>query len=390
LRILIFGHGAVGSVLAKLLNQNSKISQIICADIRFKEEEKIGKLNTLNIDLKNKTQLIKLIQDKKPSLVVNASSPWFNKQILNACLETKSNYMDMAACWEPETDKNAKSPYKIEQFEFDKDFRSNKLFGLIESGVSPGITNLFVRECADEFDELDTVKIRLIDFSGTDELTFSWSKEALLDEINSKPLIYKNNKFEIVEPFSGEENYEFPNPYKKKKTYYICQDEIGTIPFFIKLKNIDIKDFDNQIEIHKFLYKLGLTSKEKIKFEEKDISPFDFVNKILPDVTIDFSDKKFDSAQFAFAVEANGKINGKNKTIRYYIEFPKQKEIGKMGLGSNFITYPTALSAKIFISASHLIKTEGIIPPEALDKEVRKFIISELKKNNVKITKEFW
>src|SRR3989344_1138421 len=260
MKILVLGYGAVGSVLAQLLHKDSAVTKVIVADILFNKEKKFEKMHHMKVNLKNKSQLAAIIKKQMPDVVINASSPNFNEDIL-------------AACWEPDSDKKARSPYKIEQFDFDKQFREKKILGLIESGVSPGMTNLFVRECADEFDVLDDVKIRLVDYSGSNELHFAWSKEALLDEISSKPLVYQNGKFKIVEPFSDTESYTFPKPYGKREVSLICQDEIGTIPFYMKLKNIDIKDYDNQVDIHQFLYKLGIISKEKIKFGKMKISP---------------------------------------------------------------------------------------------------------------------
>ncbi len=391
MKILVLGHGAVGSVLTKLLKKEDKVKAVICADINFSKEEKSGKMYKVNINLKNKKQLSQLIKKHSPDLVVNACSPKFNPSILEECTKSGINYLDMAAAWEPDKDKNALSPYKIEQFDFDKKFKEKNLLGLIESGVSPGMTNIFVKESADEFDEVDDVKIRLIDYSGTGELHFAWSKESLLDEINSKPLVYKNGKFRIMEPFSGEEEYDFPKPFNKKKVTLICQDEIGTLPFFIKLKNIDIKDFDDQADIHKFLYKLELISKKKMKFKGIEISPFEFVNKILPSAELNNKDPEIAKAQFAFAVETSGKINGEKKTIRYFVSFPNQTEINKLGFNANFISYPTALCAKIFALATPSIKSKGIIPPEALEKETRKIILDELSKTNkIIIKKESW
>ncbi len=389
MKILILGHGAVGSVLAKLLQKEDSVKSVLSADICFREEKKFEKLHQMKLNLEDKSQFIDILKKTMPDLIINAASPQFNSDILKECAKFGINYMDMAACWNPDPDKTALSPYKIEQFDFDKQFREKNILGLIESGVSPGMTNLFVRECADEFDELEDVKIRLVDYSGTGEFHTAWSKEALLDEIGSKPLVYKDGKFKIVEPFSGKENYKFPAPYGTKKVSLICQEEIGTIPFFIKLKNIDIKDYDDQVDIHKFLYELGLISREKIKFGDIEISPFEFVNKVLPNISFSNEDPKFKEAQFAFAVEASGKIKGKKRIIRYFVSFPRQKEINKLGLNANFISYPTALSAKIFAMVIPKIKTKGIIPPEALDKEIRKFILSELDKtNNVIVKKE--
>lgn len=388
MKVLILGHGAVGSVLAKLLHEEKNVKSVISADISFKEEKKFEKFHHVNINLKNKVQLLNALKKHKPDMVVNASPPVFNVEVLEACIKANCNYLDMAAWWELDTDKNAVSPYKIEQFDFDKAFKERNIIGLIEAGISPGMTNLFVRECADQFDELEDVKIRLIEESVVKELSFAWSKEALLDEINSKPLIYKDKKFKIMEPFTGIEYYNFPKPFGKKKVGLLCQDEIGTIPFYIKMKNLDVKAYDNQVDIYKFLYDLGLTSEEKIDFKGIKITPFEFVVKVLPEVSFNFKDPKYDDAQFAFAVEASGKVKGKRKKIRYFVTFPKQKEINKLGLNANFISYPTALSAKIFAMAMPKIKAKGIIPPEALDKEVRRFILSELDRTKQVIVKK--
>ncbi|MEK6809164.1 MAG: saccharopine dehydrogenase C-terminal domain-containing protein, partial [Nanoarchaeota archaeon] len=144
----------------------------------------------------------------------------------------------------------------------------------------------------------------------------------------------------------------------------------------------------NQAGIYQFLYNLGLTSEKEIDFNGIKITPFDFVVKVLPEVSFNFKDARFDNAQFAFAVEASGKIKGKKKRIRYFVSCPKQKEINKLGLNANFISYPTALSAKIFAMAVPKIKAKGIIPPEALDKEIRKLILSEFDRTKQVIVKK--
>jgi len=387
MKVMILGHGAIGSVLVKLLSKEKSVSSIVCGDISFAGEKKLGKVHFKKIDLSNEKQLLEFFKNEKVDLVVNAATPVFNEKILGACVKAKLNYMDLAARWDPNPDKKAKSPYKIEQFDFDMKFREKGIMGLIEAGVSPGITNLLARECSEQLDETDTIKIRLLDYAGTDELTFSWSKEALLDEITSKPLIYKNGKFKIVEPFSGEEEFDYPAPFGKRKASLICQDEIGTIPFFIKVKNIDIKDYDNQVDVHKFLYKLGLISKKKIKIGNAELSPFDFMCKVLPEVTSDFSNTKYDNAQFGLVVEAHGKKKGKNKKLRYTIMFPKQKYVNKLKINANFISYPTALSAKAFILSVPKIKQKGIFPPETLSKEVRDIVLNDLRKNKIIIHK---
>ena len=99
MKILVLGHGAVGSVLTKLLKKEDKVKAVICADINFSKEEKSGKMYKVNINLKNKKQLSQLIKKHSPDLVVNACSPKFNPNILEECTKSGINYLDMAAAW---------------------------------------------------------------------------------------------------------------------------------------------------------------------------------------------------------------------------------------------------------------------------------------------------
>ena len=107
MKILILGHGAVGSVLARLLKKEKTVKTVISADLHFKEEKKFGKMHHVKINLTDKSQLSDILEKHRPDLVINASSPKFNSDILDECAKAGINYMDLAACWEESPDKNA-------------------------------------------------------------------------------------------------------------------------------------------------------------------------------------------------------------------------------------------------------------------------------------------
>ena len=280
----------------------------------------------------------------------------------------------------------AQIPYKIEQLDYNSDFKKKGLIGLINAGVSPGLTNLIAKECADKLSDIDFVKIRMVEDTGSKELFFSWNKDWLLDEISGEPLVYHDKKFKLEEPFDGEEEYTFPKPIGKKKVYYFCQDEVGSLPLFIKTKNLDVKAFDNNIDVSKLLVKLGLASQNEINFKSLKFKPVEFLSAVLPD-SPPGTEKKFKESVFAIAIEAIGKLKGKKNISKYSVVFPKQREIEKLNLGANFITYPTALSVKLFVMAIPKIKRRGVFPPEAIEPEVRKEILRELEKNKLGIFK---
>lgn len=389
MKILNIGYGKVGSILCTLLLDEKRVKSIICCDLKIINKIRNKRIIFKKLDAGNKIQLLELLKKERPDVVINTSLPYFNKIILSCCLAQKINYVDMASYWEF-NDKNNKLPlYEVEQLKFNDKFKKNNLVGLINAGASPGLTNLLARECADQLDKTDTIRIRLIEDTNTDELCFAWSKEWLLDEIASKPLVYRNNKFEIKHCYSEEEKFEFPEKCGEKNVCLIAQEEVGTIPLFIKTKNVDIKMYDSQIEMAKFMHKLDLISKKEIRIGKEKISPLDFLTRILPDTPDIHRKESFNEAVFGLVVEAEGEKNGKKKIINYSVIFPKQAELNKRNIQASFIAYATAIVVKLFVLSIDRIKSRGVFPPEKLDCSVREFIFNHLfKEKQIKIYKD--
>ena len=381
MKIMVIGHGAVGTVLCEMFSRERKVKSVVCVERTITHFRNRGKLHFKEVDISDKKQTMYLIKKEKPDLVINASLPVFNRTLMEICLKNKINYLDLASYWDFDKRPKAKSPYKVEQLDFNSKFKKKRLIGLINAGVSPGLTNLLAKECVDLFDEIDSIKIRLYEDTKTPDFYFPWSIEWLLDEINSKPLVYRNWKFRIMDNFSEEETYNFPRGIGKRKVALASQEEVGTIPIFIQVKNVDIKIFDSQANIAKFLMRMVLVYKYEVKMCRCKISPVEFTSSLAKAKQKDFMKMKVPGdAQFIFAVEAEGKRNNKNKKAGFYAIFPKQKQINRLGLHANFISYPTALCTKVFAMMIPKIKNCGVFPPEALDKKIRHKIINELKK----------
>jgi saccharopine dehydrogenase (NAD+, L-lysine-forming) len=379
MKVIILGHGAVGSVLAKLLLDEKSVTNIICGDIGFKKELKEGRVHHRIIDLKKEKKMVSFLKKEKPDVVVNATHPKFNEQIMDACVKARVNYIDTASFWDLDPNPKAKIPYKMEQMDYDDDFMKKDRVALIEAGVAPGLDNLMAAECASELDEVDYIKIRMVEDTGSNKIYFSWNKEWLLDELSTRPMIYENGSFKLVDNFGAEEEYEFPDPIGKKKTCYFAQDEVGSIPLYVKTKKLDVKIHDNNIDVSKTLLALGLLSEKKIEVDGVKVKPLSVLTKLLPN-PVPGEERKFPEARFAMSVEAIGKSKGEKCVVKSSIVFPSQKEIDKLGLGANFISYPTALSVKLFLMQMLKIKKRGVFPPEALGEEIRKSIFEELSK----------
>ena len=118
-KALIIGCGGVAGVAIHKCCQNSdEFTEIMIAS-RTKEKcdalkEKLEnttktKISTAKVDANNVDELIALINEFKPDVVLNLALPYQDLTIMDACLATKTNYVDTAN-YEPED--TAKFEYK--------------------------------------------------------------------------------------------------------------------------------------------------------------------------------------------------------------------------------------------------------------------------------------
>ena len=102
-RVLIIGAGGVGRVVASKCADNPEVfTEILLAsrtkskcDVIAKEVGK-GRIQTAQVDADNVPEVVSLINQFKPELVINVALPYQDLPIMDACLETGVNYLDTA------------------------------------------------------------------------------------------------------------------------------------------------------------------------------------------------------------------------------------------------------------------------------------------------------
>ncbi len=398
MNILIIGGGATGSIAAKFLADMESISKVIIGDVNEKNVKRFlipnNKIEFKILDAKNKNEVLNIAKDCK--LIINAASPDFNKTLMEVALEAGSNYQDLASIWDGAT---------VEQFEYDDKFKEKGLVALINSSATPGVSNLVVGELAANLKQIEYIKIRLLEDVSSDVPITAWSKEVAFDEITAPPYFWQNDAFVTTDNFSEEEIFDFPEPFINQKCYMIAQEDIGTIPRFIKAKYIDIKAGGSEMEFARTLLLLGLLKKRAIKVGDVMVSPYQFMVKVWPDVlSIEEMKKvvesgKISNAHFWASVEVCGTeavrienlvskevvTQQKKKIVRTHILFPDQIEINRNYLGANYVSYAAGLCAAIFAEQIPNLKRKGVYSPEAIEIEDRPKIFSQLKKFGVKI-----
>ncbi len=388
MKVTIVGVGAVGYFICKYLLTKTDFS-IKAVDKsqknlnRLKEFLPTNRLTLYRISPSDGKSFEKLISDV--DLIINSATPTINKKLLEMALKYSINYQDLAS--------DLEGTIYPEQLEYDEKFKEKKLLGLINTGISPGLTNLIAGELASRFDHVSSIRIRVFEDQQPPGTIWSWSPKILLSDVVSEPIVFERGRFVKCEPFSNPEYYHYPEPIGWRRTYLVLGEEVATIPKFIKTRNVDIKAGGSDVEFLMALYNMGLLSNKPLKIDGVSVAPYEVLGKIVSKVSsvkglVERIRKGvLEEAVFGLVVEVRGKIKDKRKTLRGYLISPSIKELNRIAPGSTHVSYPTALAASVMAKFVEKIHEEcsGIIPPEAIPSKIRKRILSELSKEGFKV-----
>ncbi|MBW2995105.1 saccharopine dehydrogenase NADP-binding domain-containing protein [Candidatus Woesearchaeota archaeon] len=403
MKILMVGAGAVASVASKLLSKEKNISKIICASNDLKRgkefiDTKNSKIELKKIDASDKKQIARSARDV--DLIINASIPYFNRNIMEAAIMSGKNYQDLCSYL---------YDYKTsEQLKFHNRFQKAKLVGLINTGIAPGVTNLLSAEIADRLDSISDIRIRLLEEQKSSEFIFAWSPEVALDVLSAPPPTYKNGKLQFAERYGDVEEYQFPEPYGKRYIFNASGDEAVTIPLYIKTKNLTLKSGGLDNEFVRVLFKLGLLNRKAVKVKSErvmrsksgkkirnSVVPIELLSTIAPkiptpkEMTEMIRKGIIENAAFVSVVEGIGKESGKKIKIKIAAIYPDLKHISKIFRGATYISYPTGLAVTCFTKILPEIEEYGVFPPEALSAKNRKTMLLELENKGVIIDEQF-
>ena len=174
-------------------------------------------------------------------LIINASASVFNERVLRAALRLRARYLDLSSHL-------TRQPFKSEQLRYEKRFVEKNRAALINTGAAPGLTNLLVRRAAELLDEVHSAHIYLYESSESADPISQWSPEVSYDEAVSNPRVYRNKKFKLAKRFSELEKFRFPDPIGNARVVLAAQDEVATLPYFIPMRDLDVKIGGNEFD----------------------------------------------------------------------------------------------------------------------------------------------
>jgi len=350
-RALIIGAGGVASVVVHKCCQNSEVFEEICIASRTKAKcdalkAKLDggktKITTAQVDADSVEQLVELINSYRPDIVINVALPYQDLTIMDACLETKTNYMDTANYEPPET---AKFEYSW-QWAYREKFEKAGITALLGCGFDPGVTGVFSAYAAKHyFDEIHYIDI--LDCNGGDHgypFATNFNPEINIREVSARGSYWENGAWVETEPMEIKRVYNF-DEVGEKDMYLLHHEELESLGINIRgIKRIRFfMTFGQSYLTHlKCLENVGMTSIEPIEYEGKQIVPLQFLKAVLPDPA-SLGPRTVGKTNIGCIFQ--GIKNGEEKT--YYVYNVCDHQECYKEVGSQAISYTTGVPAMI-------------------------------------------
>lgn len=403
MKIVIFGVGAVSSVIARVLYELSKKSSTEIEFLFVVRDTKKAKTHFFkNLELLDDAQFLEVAKFddifanpqeykkdfKKSTIFINASIPSYNISIMKLALLFDANYADLAS---DIYNDEVMSSLKFEQQTLNEEFDKKSLFSLINLGISPGITNFLIGERIFAFSNLPyqtkvtKIEINLLEEIHSKQLIFSWSPNVAIEEISYRPVFFKKNKLKSVEPFSKSRTYKFPYFKNFVEVYPVFQEELISLKqSFEDVAEIRMFVGGNEIELMKNLYQLNLLSnKYCYGYQDSKISINSIIKDVIPkmkspEVIEDYvKDKIIKYAEFSAIADISLEISYPDNpkkvksTESIGVSFNRYTDLLKTPYsGSTYISYPTGIGAGILIFYTLLNKKhnkiKGVLVSEKL------------------------
>lgn len=289
-KVLIIGAGGVGAVVVhKCAALPTVFTEITLASRTVSKCDAIAAqlsrpIKTAQVDADDVNELITLIEQERPQLVVNVALPYQDLTIMDACLATGVNYLDTAN-YEPLD--TAKFEYSW-QWAYQERFQQAGLMALLGSGFDPGATNVFTAYFAkhyfDEIHELD-----IIDVNGGDHgypFATNFNPEINIREVTAECRHFENGEFVTTPAMSTKASFTCPEEVGTYSIYRMYHEELESLVVnFPTLKRAQFwmsfgESYLKHLEV---LGNVGMTRIDEVEFQGQKIVPIQFLKALLPD-----------------------------------------------------------------------------------------------------------
>ena len=348
-KVIIIGAGGVGNVVTQKCAQLQDVFLEILLASRTKAKcDQIAatiahpSLQTAQVDADNVAEMVALIKDFQPDIVINVALPYQDLPIMDACLKTGVNYLDTANYEPPD---EAKFEYKW-QWDYHERYKQAGIMAVLGCGFDPGVTGVFTAYALKHhFDEIHYLDI--VDCNAGDHghpFATNFNPEINIREITQKGKYYENSNWVEVEPFSVHRSINYPE-IGQRESYLLYHEELESLVKHIptiKRARFWMTFSESYLTHLQVLQNVGLTSIEPIEYEGHQIVPLQFLKAVLPAPS---SLGENYEGQTSIGCHIRGIKDGKPKT--YYIYNNCDHAKAYQEVGAQAVAYTTGVPAML-------------------------------------------
>jgi len=377
MKYTVVGAGMMGSAAAFDLAMSGPGDEVVLADINIQQAKSsaaaIGpNVKPIRLDVNDTAKLVKTLEGS--SAVISAVSYSVNFQMTKAAIQAGVHMCDLGG----------NNEVVEKQLTLNASANERGVTVIPNCGLAPGLINVLAMEGTREFDELDSIHLRVggLPQNPRPPLYYQivFSVDGLINEYVEKATVIRDGKVLQIDPMSGLEEIEFPPPFGTLEAFN-TSGGLSTLTAVLdgKVKNLDYKTIRYRGHCEKFttLLDLGFATSEPMMVGGSVKTNREFFADLLRK-KLDFGDKD--------VVLARAIITGRTKTAQKMLAYEfvdYYDDRTKMTAMMRTTAFPTSIIAQML--ARGVITTRGVLPPELC--VPGNVMIEELGKRNLKITK---
>ena len=311
-KVLVIGCGGVAGVAIRKCAQNDEVFNEICIASRTVSKCEAVKaalqgktkavITTAKVNADDVNDLIALIREVKPDVVLNLALPYQDLTIMDACLATGVDYVDTANYeaentedpeWRAIYEKRCKEKGFTAYFDYSwqwayqERFKEAGITALLGTGFDPGVTSVYSAYALKHyFDEIYTIDI--LDCNGGDHgypFATNFNPEINLREVSANVSYWEDGHWVETKPMEIKREYNFEQ-VGPKDMYLLHHEEIESLAKNIPgIKRIRFfMTFGQSYLTHmKCLENVGMLRTDPVMFNGQEIVPIQFLRTLLPD-----------------------------------------------------------------------------------------------------------
>jgi saccharopine dehydrogenase-like NADP-dependent oxidoreductase len=369
----------MGLVAVRDLIESPSVDKVVIGDIETSKAEALtkswgsDKIKAVRVDATNHDSLVNAIRNS--NVLINAVWYEHNLRVMKAAIEAKVHYNDLGGLFH----------MTRKQMEMDDAARRAYITAVLGGGESPGVTNVLCAASAENLEQVEDIKVsvggREEGEPSSDKLAFPFAVSTIFDEYSKIPVMYLEGRFQEVEPLSGEEEIEFPEPVGRNKCHYSIHSEIATLPLNFKgVRNVEFKYALSEkiFKAIKSLVNAGLGDPTPIDVRGTKISPREFAIAYLSSRASNEEPCRY----VAIRTEVTGRKKGGNKVCEIYeVLGEPSARLGVRNATGSLTGKGASIVAQLILQGK--ISKRGALGPEACVPPA--LFIKELEKRGVKI-----